>query len=498
MKKIKLENISQKENLLLLLQQKGEYLPAYCGGNGKCGKCRVRFAANAPDPTPKERELLQTDALADGWRLACEVCIEDAVAIEMDEAGDEREIFSETGFDPAAAGLVPEWEKKPALPDGVTASVVAVDIGTTTLAASRVEKAAGTVVQTVTSVNHQRAYGADVITRIKAACEGNGDQLQQSIIGDLRTMVGKLGLDFAKTQLIISGNTTMGHLLQGYACDTLGVAPYRPVDISLHTWQNMEILPGISTFVGADIVSGIMACSMDRREEISLLIDLGTNGEMVIGNKDRLLATSTAAGPAFEGGNIQCGVAGIPGAISSVEIVGKHPVVATIGGQAPIGLCGTGVLEAVCALQKAGLIDEMGLLDEAYAQNGYPLAGAVCFTAKDIREVQLAKAAIRAGIEVLIGEYGIGYDQVDRVYLAGGFGQKVNVAKAVAIGLMPGAFLKKTVAVGNSSLAGAVMVARRPRLAARFAEVADMAEEIALAENEDFNDLYMDHLFFQV
>jgi len=256
------------------------------------------------------------------------------------------------------------------------------------------------------------------------------------------------------------------------------------------------MMPGISTFVGADIVSGMIAVDMDQSDEVCLLVDLGTNGEMVIGSREKMVSASTAAGPAFEGGNISCGVAGIPGAISSVSIEDGEPTVGTIGDRPAIGLCGTGVLETVYELLKDELIDETGLMDDDYFDDGFPLAEGVVFTNKDVREVQLAKSAIRAGIEVLLQEYGVGYDGVARVYIAGGFGEKINQEKAIGIGLLPEEFDGKIIPIGNSSLAGAVMLAKDPSLGERFARVAAAAGETALAENPKFNDLYMDHMFF--
>src|SRR5699024_5638738 len=184
--------------------------------------------------------------------------------------------------------------------------------------------------------------------------------------------------------------------------------------------------PGVSAFVGADVVSGVIACGMDENRDINLLVDLGTNGEMVLGNCDKMLASSTAAGPALEGGNISCGMAGIAGAVSSVHIICRRPDIKTIGGGAPAGLCGSGVIEIMYELLKEGFIGADGRPEENFLKNGYEIAPSVTFTIGDVREVQLAKAAIRAGIEVLLREYGTGYEEISHVYLAGGFGQKVN------------------------------------------------------------------------
>lgn len=503
--------------VLEALQEQGVYILAPCGGKGTCGKCRVRFLTGAPEPSEADKKVLSEDALARGERLACKVKAQEGMCVEA-AAPDENAMEVETSFSisgslPAGtAGAFEDAESggmvgingKAGMTEMAEGIVAAVDIGTTTIAMSSTaispiaissQGAGGRVLRTVTGINHQRAYGADVISRIDASNRGKGAALQECILGDLAKLRAQLCLP-EDVQMIVSGNSTMEHLLQNLPCQTLGVAPYTSVDISLHRYENMLILPGISTFVGADIVSGIVACGMDQNDEICILVDLGTNGEMAIGNRDRIVSASTAAGPAFEGGNISCGVAGIPGAISGVEIEDKKARIRTIGDKAPVGLCGTGVLEVMYELLKAEIVDETGLMDDEYADDGFPLAEGIVFTAKDIREVQLAKAAVRAGMEVLLQEFGADYDQVGKLYLAGGFGQKIDLVKAVGIGLLPKELLGKIQAVGNSSLAGAVMAAQDPEVLRRMEHVAATAQETALAENPRFSDLYMEHMFF--
>lgn len=496
--RIRIEKATEGTSILQALQARGEYIPAPCGGNGTCGKCRVRFVQDPPVPSQADRKVLTEAEIADGVRLACRTAAVDGTVIEI-EAGDEKQMDVASGFAlDGEPGRIQgqrdtaEGEKNPE--EGGTI-VAAVDIGTTTIAMSAVETGSGRILATSTGINHQRSWGADVISRMEASNQGKGDLLQKSIRADLDLLREELGLA-QDTRMVISGNSTMEHLLQGLSCKTLGVAPYTPVDISLHEYENMTILPGISTFVGADIVSGIVACGIDQSEEICILVDLGTNGEMAIGNRDRIISASTAAGPAFEGGNISCGVAGIPGAVSSVEISDGEARVETIGGLPPVGLCGTGVLETVYELLKEELVDETGLLDDEYFDDGFPVEEGIVFTNKDIREVQLAKSAVRAGLEVLLEEYGADYDQIGRLYIAGGFGQKIDLKKAVGIGLLPEELLDRMVPVGNSSLAGAVMAACDPSVLERMRAVGENAEETALAENPLFSDLYMDNMFF--
>ena len=501
------------KNLLSVLQSMSVNVPANCGGAGKCGKCRVQIwetggAAACLPVSETEKAVFTEEELNDGWRLAC---MQKTTAGMLVGVKEEETMQVETGFvgTRPGKGNIKGVPKQP---------VIAVDIGTTTLAAALVDADSGEICRAASRINHQRRWGADVISRIDAANKGSGSALQASIQDDLLALTEQLTDSLRRGEktfdavseidqgicpvdmqvpVVISGNTTMEHLLLGYSCETLGVSPYTPVDISLQTRDNMTVLPGISTYVGADIVSGIIACGMDESEEISLLVDLGTNGEMALGNKDRILATSTAAGPAFEGGNISCGTAGVPGAIDTVQIVDGKAEVTTIGGETAKGICGSGVLETVYELLQAELMDETGLLEDDWFDDGYPLAKGVVFTQQDIREVQLAKAAVRAGIETLTEYYGIELSDIAHLYLAGGFGKKLNVEKAAGIGLLPEELVEKTVAVGNSSLAGAVLFAANPALSERFTRVAEQAEEVKLAETKEFTDHYMDAMYFE-
>ena len=544
--RVRIGKTEEGRTVLEVLQAQGEYIPAPCGGNGSCGKCRVRLLGTAPAPSQTEQSFLTEQELSDGIRLACLTDAFEGMEVEI-LPENEKDMEVETAFSlgsigtysarigigigtgtgassapgtvqpgtgassPASAapgslqandsakdssGDSMKDSSKDSSKDSTEDSIAAaVDIGTTTIALSAVNTGSKEILGTATGINHQRAWGADVISRMEASNQGKGEQLRKSILEDLEHLLAELGLS-ADTPMVISGNTTMEHLLQGYSCRTLGVAPYKPVDISLHEYENMTILPGISTFVGADIVSGIVACGMDRSEEICILVDLGTNGEMAIGNRDRIISASTAAGPAFEGGNISCGVAGIPGAVRSVEITDGKAVTQTIGNLPPAGLCGTGVLETIYELLKEELVDETGLLDDEYFEEGFPIADGIVFTAKDVREVQLAKSAVRAGLEVLLQEYGVEYDRIGKLYIAGGFGQKINLEKAVGIGLLPEELLDRMIPVGNSSLAGAVMAACDPEILERMRAVGEKAEETSLAENPLFSELYMDHMFF--
>ena len=569
MKKISITVEDQGISLLDKIRDLGCFIPAYCGGRGSCGKCRVRLLDPLPEASEEDKTFFSDHDLDQGWRLACRVfgpgtyqlvleedredqihatasfgadgdqgmtaTITDAdgdqglaattskadrgriqsgdleligsiVDLERDQGStvkvaDQAEGQVEVSVFTSEPGDEPQSGKSmDSSSNSNQARALAVDIGTTTIVASILDTEKKKTINTRTGINHQRVFGADVISRIHAANRGQGRQLQQLVMGDLDRLVEDLGLgdsvEDLDIPLVIAANTSMGHLLQGLSCQGLGTYPFKPVDISFHTYKNMTILPGISTYLGADIVSGLVACGIDQKEELSILVDLGTNGEMAIGNRDWILATSTAAGPAFEGANISCGTAGVPGAIDRVSIEDGLASLTTIGGQAPVGICGSGVLEIVYELVKAGIIDRTGLLAQRYFDQGYPLAPGISFTAGDIREVQMAKAAIRAGLEILLQVYGASWDQVDRLYLAGGFGQKINPAKALGIGMLPEVLADRITAVGNSSLEGAKLLAMDPDLKARFLRVVDLAQELHLSNHPSFQDLYLTYMYF--
>lgn len=498
----------ENESILKAMIREGIPFSGVCGGNGLCGKCKVRLLDGDLPISISDEKYFTGRELSKGYRLACKAYPQEncKIAVELEES-ESFEILSE---------FKENLLEREAAVFGDYA--IAVDIGTTTIAISLIELNGYSMVDTYTCVNHQRLYGADIISRIKASNEGKRKELQTSIRRDLlegfREIIKRQQINYDLIrEIIIAGNTTMGHLLLGYDLTGFGVYPFKPVDISLTQKTFMEIfrdasfycpvtiLPGISAFVGGDIAAGLYFNSFMEKDSINLFLDLGTNGEMAVGNKEKLLATSTAAGPAFEGGNITWGMGSIPGAISKVTIYDKKISYDTIGGKEPIGICGTGVIEVMSELLKTGMVDETGLLKEEYRKDGYllartPMGLEITFTQKDIRELQLAKAAVRTGIEILLLRYGIKYDRIDKVYLAGGFGYKIDQNKAINIGLLPNEFMGKIETVGNSSLGGAVKYLKDKNAKAAFSQLQTITREINLPMDKNFNEYYLKHMNF--
>lgn len=518
--KMIIDRSKQQKNLLEMLQEKNEYISAPCNGNGICGKCIVRYKSGATEPTKQDREFLSEKQLEQGYRLACQSYPTEEYKVEIPELEETIEVLSqwenqrtEEILKNTAEGTAEKTEN--------ALYGICIDIGTTTLAALLVNLETEADCQTAVSVNHQRAYGSDVLSRISASNGGKKWEIQRCIRQDLQKLIRELLQKEKITEqqiqrIVIAGNTTMCHLLRGFSCETLGVAPFLPVDLS---WMEgsaadflgmkeldtkVVILPGISAFVGADIMAGIAKMNMHRSEGYHLLLDIGTNGEMVLGNCRHMYVTSTSAGPAFEGGNISCGMASIPGVISHVfmEETGKagFQVIGETDGenkkQQAIGICGTGMIDLVYELREHQMIDEHGTYSDLYFDTGYKLAEKVKFTQNDIRELQMAKAAIRAGVDILVKKAGITFDEVDNCYLAGGFGTKIDIKKAAGIGLIPKELEMKTIPAGNTVLAGTKEVLLGRISKEELEKIQTMAEVINLAEENDFEELYLSYMDF--
>ncbi|MCL2604571.1 MAG: ASKHA domain-containing protein [Defluviitaleaceae bacterium] len=385
---------------------------------------------------------------------------------------------------------------------------IALDIGTTTLAFELFDLTDGKRLAAYSSANSQREYGADVITRIKRAAQGAAGTLHTYIIEDIRNGVARLlaqtGVPASEVRdMTAAGNTTMLHLLHDWPCDTLGVYPFTPVKIGSHNTRfaflpncGVLTLPGISVFVGADITAGIYFLG-GMKDETCLFIDLGTNGEMALVRQGKIFTASAAAGPAFEAGNISQGVASVEGAITCALLGHKLNKFdyKTIGGVPPIGICGTGVVDIMAELVRRGMVDETGRLSSGFPDKRVEIAPDIFFTQGDVREVQLAKSAVRAGIEILLQSAGCTPDDINRVCLAGGFGYRINIGNAETIGLLPKGLAEKTHAVGNAALGGAAKSLLTADLAGAEA-IAARAVEVNLAAHPAFNDLFMEYMMF--
>ena len=474
------------ERLTDILRRLGAYLPAPCGGNGRCGNCRVQFTHGAPPPSDSDLQKLAPKQIAEGWRLACTAYVRENGTVVIPTA---EQLLAEKSAPQQAAGAVG----------------IAIDLGTTTLAAALVDVTSGQTLAVQTAINRQRSFGADVLSRIQAAGNGHAEALRSTACNDIDALVAALlqetGTPPAQVeQVVIAANTTMQHLLCGLDTTALGVAPFTPVTCSPKPTPYSELtghatvscpvsfVPGASAFIGGDVIAGLIACDFDRTTQPRLFMDIGTNGELVLAEGDRYMATSVAAGPAFEGGRLSCGVGGVAGAICRVSIRTPNVQYEAIGHQPPLGLCGTGAVEALCALRRAGIVDKTGRLSPLFPE-GYPLAEGVVLTQADIRELQMAKAAVLAGVMLLLKRNGLGATDVGKALLAGGFGTQLNVPCAQELGMLPRELSAE--AVGNTALVGAIRCLCRQDELARAATLAAKIEEYTLANDPAFEQTYM-------
>lgn len=409
---------------------------------------------------------------------------------------------------------------------------IAIDIGTTTVVAYLLDLSTGKTVKAVSGLNLQKAWGGDVISRVQAAIDYGPEPLQKAVVNQLTRMIFRLieENEIAWESLrgiSVAGNTVMMHLFAGIDPRHIAVSPFIPsfsglrIEGSSGAFPRLPVevpvvlLPSISGFIGADITAGILACRIREKEKPTLLIDIGTNGEIVLGNSERILACSTAAGPAFEGANISRGVGGIPGAVNRISLDGDRIEFTTIGGLAPIGICGSGIIDLVSILVALGIIDEGGRLlppdelrgdlpahlremvrDEGFRLTADREGHDLLFTPKDVREVQLAKASVAAGIDVLVEAYGISVEEVDGIYLAGGFGSFIDTASAVGIGLLPAELIDHIHPAGNTAGAGAAELLLSADAFAKIQELASGVEYVELSASRRFQELYVERMFF--
>ena len=439
---------------------------APCGGKGTCGKCRV---------TVDGREV-----------LSCQTKVDRDLTVYTDRAETENILTTGIAVSTVAEGLYP--------------CVLAFDIGTTTVVAYLMDGHTGTLKTTASCKNPQGQFGADVISRIEHALQGGGAALQTCIRETLAHLTEELCARTGITEgeigaVSIVGNTAMHHLLLGIDPKPLVTPPYMPnvyEAIEFNEGRQVRILPNIAGFVGGDTVGCMVSTRFDRLDDLSLMIDIGTNGEMVLGNKERRIACSTAAGPAFEGARISCGMRGAEGAVDHVWLENGEIRYHVIGETAAEGLCGSGLLDLVAVLLELEIVDESGYLEE----KEFCLCPNVVLTQKDVREVQLAKAAIRAGIELLAEKLGRAVSDIRKVFLAGAFGNYLTPASACRIGMIPPVLLDRIVPIGNAAGEGAKLCALNREEYLYSQKLAKDTEFLELASLPQFQDCYVDALEF--
>jgi uncharacterized 2Fe-2S/4Fe-4S cluster protein (DUF4445 family) len=507
-----------------LLGDAGIFFSMPCGGAGRCGKCKVRFLGGAPKPNTLDNSFLTVKEIENGYRLLCRCMVTEDCELELDGgASKEEEIEVESSYKTRV--------KDKMKPEDVTSWGIAIDIGTTTLEAMLVgmnKDKEREIFEIISGINHQRSFGADVIARIAAAGEGHSGELQRIVQEDISRIISDLATNHKVTKLdyiCITGNTTMLHLLRGYDVSGLGKYPYKAVNLELEHISASDLLgdlaqkipqgildgtravlmPGISAFVGADIVSGLYAISITKTKHSTLFLDLGTNGEMAFWDGEKLFVTSTAVGPVFEAGGITCGMPAVPGAICGTHIDKKEDGVEvkleTVKNKEPIGICGTGVFEAVSELVRNKIVDETGLLAEDYFEKGFPLTdgdNGISITQSDIRNVQLGKAALMAAQrELLKGKV------PELIEVSGGYSRGFNPENISHLKLFSSE-VKWVRSASNAALVGCMYFLvdiltgqEQGEMSVReLEEIAHKAQVVELVNLSDFAENYVDAMNF--
>ena len=469
------------QKLSALLERAGQAMAQPCGGRGLCGKCAVLLEGDVSAPNDAEQRC--------GARLACQAMVHgDATVILPDTLPMEQ---IEAGYGASLTPLRP-------MPGRFGA---AVDIGTTTLALRLYSLQTGACLAVSTMLNPQTAVAADVIGRMDAAMKGQLAALQASIGNAVQTLLrtacaqaGVLPEDVPS--LVLTGNTTMLYLLTGRNPVRLSRAPFEAdctFGEACTLWGRQCYLPHcLHAFVGADTACALLASGMLEKQETALLCDIGTNGEIALWHEGQLYISSTAAGPAFEGAGISCGCGSIPGAIDRVSVENGGLSIHTIGGRKPVGLCGSGLVDAVAALLELEIIDETGAMEEDSCR----LAEGVALKQGDVRALQLAKAAMAAGMDSLLHAARCPESSLAAVYLAGGFGSHLNIAGAARIGLIAPALANRVRVIGNAALDGAAMLLMDTALRDRTALLQRQAQHVRLDGNAYFSQRYVDAMMF--
>jgi len=460
-------------SLLNILREHGFSLYAPCGGKGTCGKCRV----NIP---------------GEGYRMSCNYHPQHPIEVILPAKTEINILVSQTRFledfpfrDHAAF-------HHSRMPYGI-----AIDLGTTSVVLYFLNLHSGQIEEITSFLNPQNLYGADVISRINYCQEhANGLQkLQQTILKAIDDAIQTFRITNnlppdSFERIIVAGNTTMLHILLGIDPISIALAPFTPkftgkqtiqgaaIGLNIHEKAELITLPCLSAYVGADIVAGLAAIKTRYRN--FLFLDIGTNGEMALLKGNKAYCCSTAAGPAFEGANLSCGMGAVSGAISRFADPDNFQV---IGNIAPTGICGSGIVDIIAYLIKNDLIDESGLLKESYVIHP---ENEIQVTQDDIRQIQLAKSAIYSGIKILIEVAELSYDEIDFLFLAGGFGNYIHIESAIQIGLLPYELKDSIRPVGNSAGVGALQYLKSPRLEKKIDRVLKMAHYIELSGRDDF------------
>jgi uncharacterized 2Fe-2S/4Fe-4S cluster protein (DUF4445 family) len=519
----KVAPLEKDKTLLAYLQELGVNINAYCGGRGECRACLVKIEAGAEGLNPVtelEKEFIKTP----DQRLACQAkTIREDLEIYVKVPKYAKYKILERGkrlkikINPLVKVIETPLTKKVYWLDRELGSYegevygLALDIGTTTVSMYWVNLETGEETSVASTQNPQVRFGDNVIDRVSYARLKSQEYLEKTIREAVNELIngGQVNPNHIYEMTVV-GNTVMRDIFIGHPVKSLGEAPFKPVteasvnktaeelEIKINPKANIYALPLIGHFVGADALAVILATEMYKKQEVTMAVDIGTNTEIIIGNKDKLIATSAASGPAFEGSGIKCGTGAVSGAIQKVEIDENLKVkYETIDDMPPIGICGSGLIDILAQMLERGILDWTGKLTTG--EGSFTVADGenpVTIDGEDIDKLKLAKAAIAVGIKVVMRHYGVSTREVEKLYLAGAFGTYINPVNALKIGLLPDLPLEKIERVGNAAVEGArqALISQEKRMDAET--IARKVEHVRLELEKGFQDLFVEELCF--
>ncbi len=543
-------DVRSDETIMQALRRGGYEIEGPCNGKGICGKCRIRVENPADIPETDHHSISETEAREMGIRLACRLIPECDIIVHLpdDFTVDARILEGEHlgGIDLNPAAVVVSrddryWLKYPGMDSQIllqkwdaqfSPKGLAIDIGTTTLVVTLFCLVTGKELSTTSSINPQTKFGHDVLSRIQKGSTQEGlDQVAGVVRKELNRLIHAAcqksnAVEVAEIlDVVIGGNTTMltlaatinpeslGHL--PFAVDIKGGASYAAEDFGLdiNPAGRIYVPPIVHAFIGSDITAGVLACGFLEKQKPSLFVDVGTNGEMGINNDGRFIVASTAAGPAFEGMGVSCGIRAVPGAVEAAYFDGEIIDIKTIDGQPARGICGSGIIDIMASLLKSDIVNPDGRMKTPEEKEGlqvsvaeglrliddkpvFNIADGVFFSQADIRQLQLAKGAIRTGIDMLMTEARVTAEDLEDIILAGAFGYHLRPESLAAIGLIPEKLTRKVRFAGNTSKTGCAMMLINADLREYLKKQVRRVEHLPLAEKISFQNLFIENLNF--
>lgn len=490
---------SEGETLKSALEKAGYIFPMNCNGMGTCSNCRVQFLSPAPKMKAVEKQMFGPKSL---YRMSCMHQVVSDCSIILPMMTEMLNVKSITAIE---------------LPGGQDGYGLGVDLGTTTVAVYLIDLQSGTIMDQTSFLNPQMVLGGDVMTRLKVAAEGYGlQELRNHILGAMTRSISKMLKTHSLRRnrikaMIVAGNTVMTHLFLGVNTSSLEGVPFQsslqahdwlafdPGSVGLSTNTQARFFPVLSGFIGGDTAAAIVACGLDHKTGVSLLIDLGTNGEIVLAKDGMLYATSAAAGPAFDGMGMYSGMPALPGAIEGISTEGQ-PV--TIGHKDALGICGSGYIALMAHMLSHRLVDYTGLIQNTPAGKPYwsPVStrSKIRITQEDIRKLQLAKGAISAGIEILCQEAHLDFTHLEQIIVTGSFGNRIDLTAAMQIGLIPRIPEERIFFIDNAAGRGAVISLGSDEIFERVKQIKHRLKVINLADHPLFQDIFARGMLFPV